>query len=491
LKQSRPAGYEYLIDCFPRQEDVDVRDAKGTTITDSNGKRYLDLFEGIAVNNVGHCHPRVVSAIREQSGRFMHLSNHYRNDVLPELAKRIAEVSPAGLHRSFFANSGSEAIDGSVKLAKKFAYERGRNGMGVVSLQGSFHGRLSLTLSLTGQRKYKDKLGGYASFPGVFHAPIPYHYRYGGGQSPDDFGLACAEGMREVIDEYSAGDVAAVVLEPILGEGGIIVPPDTYLPRVQKICRSRRIPLIVDEVQTGVGRTGAMFASQLWNVRPDIMAFAKAIGGGLPMGGFIGTDELTSAFGEGDHFSTFGGNPVCCAAALAVLDVIEEEDLVRNSKRLGEHALRRLRELAERSSIVGDVRGRGLMIGVELVKDERKKTPADGAALRARDELRRKGFLVGLGGLHKNVLRLEPPWSSPWTSWTPVWTLWGPRWRSRPDDDGEPAEAGERNRMRARTGRPGAPRVAARRWRPGSSVSPSPWTPRRPALASRRAPSGP
>ena len=399
---------EYLIRCFPHQEDITVKEAKGTWITDVTGKRYLDLFAGIAVNNVGHCHPKVVAAIREQAGRYMHLSNYYHNDVLPALAQKMAEVSPSGLRRSFFANSGSEAIDGSIKLAKKYAYVNGKNGMGIVSLQGSFHGRLSLTLSLTGQKKYKSKLGHYASFPGIFYAPVPYHYRYGGDESPNDFGISCADQMKEIIDEYSEGDICAVIVEPIMGEGGIIVPPDSYLPRVQQICRARQIPFIADEVQSGVGRSGAMFASQLWNLQPDIMAFAKGIGGGLPLGGFIATEALAASFEEGDHFSTFGGNPVCCAAGLAVLRVIEEEGLVANSKKMGDYAMKRLRDAASRSNLVGEVRGRGLMIGIELVKDQ-KKTPADAAAARVKDDLRRRGFLVGLGGLHKNVLRLEPP----------------------------------------------------------------------------------
>lgn len=399
---------EYLMRCFPHQEDITVKEAKGMTITDVSGRKYIDLFGGIAVNNVGHCHPRVVAAIKEQAGRFMHISNYYHNEVLPALAHRLADVAPRGLHRSFFANSGTEAIDGSIKLAKQFAYVNGKSGMGIISLQGSFHGRLSLALSLTGQKKYKSKLGTYASFPGIFYAPVPYHYRYGREQSPDDFGTYCAEQMRELIDDYSEGDIGAVVIEPILGEGGIIVPPDTYLTTVQGICKSRQIPLIVDEVQTGVGRTGEMFASQIWDIKPDIMAFAKALGGGLPIGGFIATDDVSSAFEEGDHFSTFGGNPVCCAAAIAVLDVMKEEGLVHRSKKMGEYTMKRLCELASKYDLIGEVRGKGLMIGVELVRD-RKKTPAEAATAKVKDSLKRQGFLVGVGGLHKNVLRLEPP----------------------------------------------------------------------------------
>lgn len=408
MKPTLASESEYLMRCLPKQEDIVVRDAKGMTITDTSGKKYTDLFGGIAVNNVGHCHPRVVAAIREQAGRYMHLSNHYHNEILPTLARRMAEVSPRGLHQSFFANSGAEAIEGSVKLAKKYAYAGGKSGMGLVSLQGSFHGRLALSLSLTGQSKYKSKLGTYASFPGVFYAPMPYYYRRGAGMSPEEFGLSCADAMGQMIDDFSEGDMCAVLVEPILGESGIIVPPDAYLPRVQQICRAREIPLVIDEVQTGIGRAGAMFASEIWNIRPDIMAFAKGIGGGLPLGGFIATDEVASSFKEGEHNSTFGGNPVCCAAALAVLDVVRDERLVERSKRVGTHAMKRLTELAESNELIGEVRGKGLMIGVELVKD-RRKTPADAAAARVKEHLQRNGFLVGLGGLHNNVLRLEPP----------------------------------------------------------------------------------
>ena len=399
---------DYLIRCFPHQEDITVAKASGTKIVDTKGKEYLDLFAGIAVNNVGHCHPRVVAAVREQAGKFMHVSNYYQNELMPTLACRLAEVSPRGLKRTFFTNSGTEAVDGAVNLAKRYAVARGRNGTSLVSLQGSFHGRLSLTLSLTGQRRLKSNLGNYALYPGVLYAQPPYHYRYGGTLSQDEFGKSCAGKMEELIDQCSAGDVAAVIVEPILGEGGIIVPPDTYLPAVQSICRARDIPLIVDEVQTGIGRTGKMFASQIWGVEPDIMAFAKAVGGGLPIGGFIAKEEVASSFGEGDHFSTFGGNPVCCAAAIAVLDVIRAEDLIGKAERLGEHAMKRLREMQAKNQLIGEVRGKGLMIGVELVMDS-KKTPADEKAASVKEALKRRGFLIGTGGLYKNVLRLQPP----------------------------------------------------------------------------------
>lgn len=388
--------------------DLLVASAKGTKITDVNGRDYLDLFAGIAVNNVGHCHPKVVAAVREQSGLFMHVSNYYHTTVMPLLARRLSEVAPKGLKRAFFSNSGNEAIDGSVKLAKKYAYTRGKNGSSLVSLEGSFHGRLALTLSLTGQSKYKEHMGHYASYPGIYHAPAPYHYRNGEGLTPDEYGKACADKMAELIDNHIPGDVAAVLVEPIMGEAGIIAPPDTYLPRIQQICRERKILLAIDEVQSGIARSGRMFASQLWGIEPDIMAFAKGIGGGLPLGGFIATDDVASAFDEGEHFSTFGGNPVSCAAAVATLEVIKEERLEENARNVGDYTMRALKEIAEKEPLVGEVRGKGLMIGVELVKDS-KKTPAAEEAAKVKSLMKDKGFLIGVGGLYGNVVRLEPP----------------------------------------------------------------------------------
>jgi 4-aminobutyrate aminotransferase-like enzyme len=409
LEEALLLDKSYVLGCLPHRDEIVIERAKGTRIFDSAGKEYVDLFAGIAVNNVGHCHPKVTAAIKEQVDRYMHVSNYYYNDILPELANKIAEVAPKGLSKTFFSNSGTEAIDGAVKLAKKYAYTKGRNGMVLISLQGSFHGRLSLALSLTGQKKIKEKLGHYACYPGILYAPAPYHYRYGNGLSQDEFGNACAEEMEDLVDNYAAGDVAAVVLEPILCEGGMIVPPDTYLPRVQRICKARNVLLVVDEVQTGIARSGKMFASELWNLEPDEMAFAKAIGGGLPIGGFMSTDEVASSFEQGDHFSTFGGNPVCCAAALAVLDVVEEEDLVERARSLGEYTMKELRIMAEKYELVGEVRGKGLLVGIELVKDKTSKKPAAKEAAKVREEMLRKGYLIGVGGLFRNVIRLEPP----------------------------------------------------------------------------------
>ena len=392
---------------LPVRDDVVVARARGTHVWDVSGKRYTDLFSGISVASVGHSHPEVIKAISAQTRRYMHVSNTYYNDVEPLLAKALVSLAPGKLRRCFFANSGAEAVEGAVKLAKKKAARSKGGGSVVVAFQGSFHGRLALSLTLTGQHKYKANLGNFANYPGVVHVPPPYWYRYGDGLEEDEFGRRCADRVREVIDLYLPGDVAALIIEPIFGEGGIIVPPDSFLPTIQKICQERSIAFIADEVQTGMGRTGKMFASEHWHLHPDIMTLAKAVGGGLPLAAILATDEVAGALEAGDHFSTFGGNPVCCAAGLASLEVIRRERLVQNSARRGAQMMRQLREL-EGSPQVGEVRGRGLMIGVELVKD-RMKTPAQKEAQNVRAEMRKRGFLIGVGGIHRNVIRVQPP----------------------------------------------------------------------------------
>jgi 4-aminobutyrate aminotransferase / (S)-3-amino-2-methylpropionate transaminase / 5-aminovalerate transaminase len=393
---------------LPSREELVISRARGTKIWDTNGKRYTDLFSGISVANVGHTHPDVVKAVRRQAGRYMHVSNSYHNDVEPLLAQRLVELAPGNLSKVFFANSGAEAVEGAIKVAKKRATARGSSGAVVLAFQGSFHGRLGLSLTLTGQHKYKARLGNFANYPGVVHLPPPYHYRYGDGLSAQEFGKRSAERVAETIDTYLPGDIAALIIEPIFGEGGIIVPPDNYLPMLQKICRERGVAFVADEVQTGIGRTGKMFASEHWDLAPDIMTLAKGVGGGLPLAAILATKEAAGALEPGDHFSTFGGNPVCCAAGLAALDVMKKERLVQNSAARGKQMLKRLSEVEKASQLVGEVRGKGLMVGVELVLDS-AKTPAQKEAAGVKAEMLRRGYLIGVGGIHRNVLRLQPP----------------------------------------------------------------------------------
>lgn len=392
---------------LPAREDVVIARASGTKVWDVSGKKYTDLFSGIAVANVGHSHPEVVRAIAAQARRYMHVSNTYHNDVEPLLAERLLRLAPRSLKRCFFANSGAEAVEGAVKIAKKAATVKGNSGTFVVAFQGSFHGRLGLSLTLTGQHKYKKSLGNFANYPGVVHLPPPYHFRYGEGLSPSEFGRLSAERVAETLDLYLPGDVALLLIEPIFGEGGIIVPPDNFLPAVQKVCRDRGILFAADEVQTGMGRTGKMFASEHWGLKPDLVTLAKGLGGGLPLAAILASEEAAKSLEPGDHFSTFGGNPVCCAAGLAALDVVKSERLVQNSASRGTQLTKLLGESAAKLPQMGEVRGKGLMVGVELVKEG--KSPASQEAAAVRGEMMKRGYLIGVGGILKNVLRIQPP----------------------------------------------------------------------------------
>lgn len=405
-KEALETDEKYIMPCIASRSPVVFAEGKGAVLKDLNGKEYIDCFSGIAVSNVGHCHPKVVKAIQEQAAKLMHVSALYYNVPMATLAEKLAQICPEGLKKSFFCNSGAEAVEGAIKMSKKFATKNGKLGAQVVSLEGSFHGRTALALTLTGQKKYKVNLGNFANAPGVVYAPTPYCYRCRLEYPECD--VWCARFIEDVIDLHTTGDVAALIAEPVIGEGGIIVPPDKYLPEVEKICRKREILFVADEVQTGFGRTGKMFACEHWNLHPDVMAMAKGLGGGLPLGAFTAKDEIASAFSPGDHFSTFGGNPVCCSAALASIEALIDEKIPENAAVVGRYAVGRLNDLAKENEIIGDVRGKGLMIGVELVRDKEKKTPAQEEAKEIKQKLLEEGVLMGVGGLKQSTLRIQP-----------------------------------------------------------------------------------
>lgn len=384
-------------------EPIELASARGTVIVGSDGRKYLDCFSGISVVNTGHGHPAVLAAAHAQMDKFLHGATCvYYNPRAGELGKRMAQITPGRLQKSFFANSGAEAIEGAMRLAKQFT---GRREM--VALSHSFHGRTAATLSITGNRERKRRSGPYLS--GVAFAPAPYLYRCPFGSKTDlECAERCAEALLDVLRYQTSGDVAAFIAEPVLGEGGILTPHDRYFQRVKEILDAEGILFIVDEVQTGFGRTGKMFGIEHSGVEPDIMTTAKGIASGFPLGAFTARADVAAAFKPGDHLSTFGGNPVSCAAALATIDVLTQERLAENAATRGGQILKRLKGFAERCSLAGDVRGRGLMIGVELVRDA-AKTPAAEEAREAKRLCREAGVLVGVGGPFANVVRLQPP----------------------------------------------------------------------------------
>jgi 4-aminobutyrate aminotransferase len=397
---------EFYLQGYARVPIVIV-EGKGAILKDIEGKEYIDCFAGIATANAGHAPEALVEAGTEQMKKLFHVSGRFYTVPQVKLAEKLAEITPGDLKKTFLCNSGTEAVENAVKLVKKYAFSRGLTGGDLISLECAFHGRLGYSFSLTANASYKKGFGSYSNAPGVKHAPTPYSYR--SKFSEEDCGLEAANRLEEVIDRQTTGDVAAFIMEPILGEGGIIVPPDSYFREVIKILKERDIPFVVDEVQTGFGRTGKLFASEHWGLMPDVMTTAKGMGGGIPIGACIGTDEIASSIESGDFFSTYGGNPVTCAITLANINYIQEAGLVENSAKIGKIFMDGLEDIQKKRALIGDVRGKGLMIGIELVKDQSSKKPAKEETKRFVEQLQEAGVIIGLGGIFKNVLRLQPP----------------------------------------------------------------------------------
>lgn len=357
---------KYVMQTYGRQP-IALKKGSGAVVWDVEGNFYIDCLAGIAVNNIGHAHPKVVEAICNQAKKLIHTSNLYYTEEQVELAKLLVDVSPHDL--AFFCNSGAEAVEGSIKLARKYT---GKGG--IIAMENSFHGRTLTALAATGQKKYQKGFAPLA--PGFTHVPF---------------------GNVDAVAQAIKNDTAAVLVEPIQGEGGIITPPEGYLANLKKLCEENDILLIFDEVQTGFGRTGQMFASQTFKVTPDITALAKGIAGGFPMGAVLASREVGSAFEPGNHAATFGGNPLACAASKASLQVILDEDLLLKSRENGSYFQSKLNFLKEDHGIVEEVRGSGLMLGMEL----------DVNCVEMVNEMRARGCLINCTA--DKVLRFVPP----------------------------------------------------------------------------------
>ena len=375
--------------------------ARGSYIYDMNGDAYLDMSMGIAVNNVGHCHPKVVEAIKKQAEDLIHTSVTVHHKGYIELAKKIAEIAPGQLDSTFFANSGAEAVEGAVKLAR---YTTGRPA--IINFRGSFHGRTVMAMALTTSKLYyREK---YEPLPSsIYTVPFPYAFRSHNPANPQECVDETFEHIETLFRQFVHPEqVAAFIIEPIQGEGGYVVPPKGFLPRLRKLATEKNILLIMDEVQSGFARTGKMFACEHENVEPDIMLMAKGIAGGMPLAGFVSRRDITSKWLPGRHGSTFGGNPVSCAAALATIQVIEEEKLAARAAKLGAEMIERLQNFAKGKSHIGEVRGLGMMIGIEF-NDEHGK-PSKEIAERVAERCLENKMIVLTCGTHGQCIRLIP-----------------------------------------------------------------------------------
>jgi len=361
----------YLFPTYARAPIALVR-GDGCQVWDADGKRYLDFFSSTVVTALGHAHPRLVRALAEQAAKILHVSNLHHSEPQAHLAEKLCRNSFAD--RVFLCNSGAEANEAAIKLARKYGFDHGDGRFEIITATHSFHGRTIATITATGQEKIRQGF-----------QPLPDGFRYAAYADID--ALAATIGPRTI----------AIMLEPVQGEGGIVVPPPDYLPAVRELCDRNRLLLILDEVQTGAGRTGTLFAYQRYGIEPDIMTLAKGLGSGLPIGAMLAREPVASSFGPGTHGSTFGGNALCCAGANAVLDALLEDGVVDNCETQGAYLCERLEELRARHPRIIDVRGLGLLVGMLL----------DGPGAAVVDACREAGLIINCTA--ERVLRLTPP----------------------------------------------------------------------------------
>jgi 4-aminobutyrate aminotransferase len=392
-----------LSPSYTRSYPLVVKRGEGAVIEDVDGNRFLDFNAGIAVVSTGHCHPQVVNAIQKQAAELIHMSGtdfYYENMVA--LAEKLAALAPGDApKRVYFGNSGTEAVEAALKMAR---YHTGRGQF--IAFFGSFHGRTMGALGLTGSKTVQKK-GFFPMMPSVHHVPYANCYRCAYGKTPDTCAVECVKAIDEQLFRHTvpAEEVAAIFVEPVQGEGGYVVPPKKFFDELHRLAVKRGILLVADEIQSGMGRTGKMFASEHFGFEPDIMTLAKGIASGMPLGATVARAEVMN-WTPGAHASTFGGNPVCVAASIKTIELLEQ-GLVDNAARVGAHLKARLDQLPRKFPIVGDVRGLGLMIGIELVRDQQTKERAPDLRDRLEAMCFERGLLVL--GAGPNTIRLSPP----------------------------------------------------------------------------------
>jgi 4-aminobutyrate aminotransferase len=379
--------------------DLVITHSEGIYLYDESGQQYIDFTSGIGVTNTGHCHPKVVEAIREQAGHLLHgQANIIFHPAMLQLVEQLRPVVPPSLDTFFFSNSGAEAIEASIKLARQAT---GRTN--IIVFQGSFHGRTVGTMSLT-TSKTVYRMGYQPLMAGVFTAPYPYSYYY--GWTDEETTAFCLRELRHILASQTAPqETAAMLIEPVLGEGGYVIPPAAFMQGLRELCDEHGIMLIADEVQSGFGRTGKFFAVEHFGIEPDILVMAKGIASGLPLSGIASRRELMDRWIVGTHGGTYGGNAVACAAGVATIKVLREEGLVENSARMGKYMLARLQDIQQRHPVIGEVRGIGLMIATEFTGEHHGKDVTNAVQKACLNE----NLLLLTCGTYGNVIRWIPP----------------------------------------------------------------------------------
>jgi diaminobutyrate-2-oxoglutarate transaminase len=393
---------------YPKSFPVAWDSGKGATLRDVDGNIFIDFYAGVGVMNVGHSNPFVLKALESQARKIIHILD-FPNETKTHFAQKLLEIAPGGLKDDgtvFFGGpTGSDAIEVAMKLAKLNTKRQG-----IIAFEGGYHGMTTGALAVTSNREYK--LNYLPLMPEVYRAPYAYCYRCAFGKSYPECGLECARFVEHMLTdpESGASSPAAVLIEAIQGEAGVVVPPDGYMSEIRRICDEHDVIMIVDEIQTGFGRTGKMFCSEHWKVTPDVMTIAKAMGGaGLPAAGVIFRRRLDIWEPEQSHFGTFRGNVLSSAAGLAAVRYMQETKLVEHSETLGAHALKRFSEIAQRSKTIGEVRGKGLFIGIEIVKDKKSKEPGPKLTSEIRKKCFERGVIFWAAGHYSNVVRFIPP----------------------------------------------------------------------------------
>ncbi|MES5894183.1 4-aminobutyrate--2-oxoglutarate transaminase [Bacillus cereus group sp. RP43] len=397
-EEAVPKGIYHLTPLY-------VKEARGAIITDVDGNQFIDFAGGIGMQNVGHCHPKVVRAVQKQAESFIHPCFHvtpYENYIT--LAEKINEKVPGtSKKKTMFANSGAEAIENAVKIARKVTGRRK-----VISFERGFHGRTLMTMSLsTKENPYKAGFGPFVSDMHIL--PYPYYYRAEEGVSPEEVDSQVIYQFEKFLEEVSPEQVAAIVMEPVQGEGGFIVPSISFVKRLREICNQYGILMIMDEVQTGFGRTGKWFATEHFHIEPDIMTLSKSIAGGLPLSAIVGRKELMDIPGRGQIGGTFAGSPLSCAAGLAVFEIMEEENLVERGQQIGNRIMSHLHQMQLKYEVIGDVRGIGAMVAMELVTNRITKEPAKELTVKLIEDFWKNGLISIGAGIFDNVLRFLPP----------------------------------------------------------------------------------